>query len=124
VWLLIGLIIVTAIINLIIPAAIAKWALLAPIFIPLFLRLGIAPQTALAAYRVGDSPSNVITPLMAYFPLIVIFAQRYQKSSGIGTVVAMMIPYVVILSVLWTLFFVVWYLIGIPLGPGAPVHTG
>ena len=71
VWLLIGLIIVTAIINLIIPAAIAKWALLAPIFVPLFLRLGIAPQTALAAYRVGDSPSNVITPLMAYFPLIV-----------------------------------------------------
>ena len=124
VWLLIGLIIVTAIINLIIPAAIAKWALLAPIFIPLFLRLGIAPQTALAAYRVGDSPSNVITPLMAYFPLIVIFAQRYQKSSGIGTVVAMMIPYVVILSVLWTLFFVAWYLLGIPLGPGAPVHTG
>jgi aminobenzoyl-glutamate transport protein len=123
VWLLIGLIIVTAIVNLIIPAAIAKWALLAPIFIPLFIRLGIAPQTVLAAYRVGDSPSNVITPLMAYFPLIVIFAQRYQKSSGIGTVVAMMIPYVFVLSIAWTLFFVAWYLLGIPLGPGSPVHT-
>jgi aminobenzoyl-glutamate transport protein len=73
---------------------------------------------------VGDSPFNVITPLMAYFPLIVIFVQRYQKKAGIGTVVSLMLPYVVFLSVLWTLFFVVWYLIGIPLGPGAPVHSG
>jgi len=124
VWLLIGLIIVTFIVDLIIPAAIAKWALLAPIFIPLFIRLGVAPQTVLAAYRVGDSPFNVITPLMAYFPLIVVFVQRYQKSSGIGTVVSLMLPYVFILAILWTLFFVAWYLIGIPLGPGAPVHTG
>ena len=90
---------------------------------PLFLRLGIAPQTVLAAYRVGDSPLNVITPLMAYFPLIVIFAQRYEKHAGIGTVVSLMIPYVVVLSIAWTLFFVAWYLVGIPLGPGAPVHT-
>ena len=82
VWLLIGVIIVTMIVDLIIPAAIAKWALLAPIFIPLFIRLGVAPQTVLAAYRVGDSPVNVITPLMAYFPLIVVFVQRYQKSWG------------------------------------------
>jgi aminobenzoyl-glutamate transport protein len=124
VWLLIGVIIVTMIVDLIIPAAIAKWALLAPIFIPLFIRLGVAPQTVLAAYRVGDSPVNVITPLMAYFPLIVVFVQRYQKSSGIGTVVSLMLPYVVILSIFWILFFVAWYLIGIPLGPGAPVHTG
>ncbi len=122
VWLLIGVIIITAIVNLIIPQAIAKWALLAPIFIPLFARLGVAPQTVLAAYRVGDSPSNVITPLMAYFPLIVIFAQRYKKNTGIGTVVSLMLPYVVVLSVAWTLFFVAWYLLGIPLGPGSPVH--
>ena len=85
------------IVDLIIPAAIAKWALLAPIFIPLFSRLGVAPQTVLAAYRVGDSPTNVITPLMAYFPLIVIFTQRYEKDAGIGTVVSLMLPYVVIL---------------------------
>jgi aminobenzoyl-glutamate transport protein len=123
VWLLIGLIIVTFIVDLIIPAAIAKWALLAPIFIPLFIRLGVAPQTVLAAYRVGDSPFNVITPLMAYFPLIVVFTQRYKKDAGIGTVVSLMLPYVVVLSIAWTLFFVVWYLIGIPLGPGSPVHT-
>ena len=105
-------------VDLIMPAAIAKWAILAPIFIPLFLRLDVAPQTVLAAYRVGDSPFNVVTPLMAYFPLIIIFAQRYRRDAGIGTVVAMMLPYVVVLSVIWTLFFVAWYLVGIPLGPG------
>jgi aminobenzoyl-glutamate transport protein len=82
----------------------------------------VAPQTVLAAFRVGDSPSNVITPLMAYFPLIVIFAQRYRRDAGIGTVVAMMLPYVLVLMVVWTLFFVAWYLLGIPLGPGSPVH--
>jgi aminobenzoyl-glutamate transport protein len=123
VWLLIGVIIITILVDLIIPAAIAKWALLAPIFIPLFIRLGVAPQTVLAAYRVGDSPANVVTPLMAYFPLIVVFTQRYRKDAGIGTVVSLMLPYVVILSVLWTLFFVAWYLIGIPLGPGSSVHV-
>jgi aminobenzoyl-glutamate transport protein len=121
VWLLIGVVIITAIVNIIIPAAIAKWAILAPIFIPLFIRLGIAPQTVLAAYRVGDSPGNVITPLMPYFPLIVIFGQRYDKRTGVGTVISMMLPYTVILYVAWTLLLVAWYLLGIPLGPGAPV---
>jgi aminobenzoyl-glutamate transport protein len=123
VWLLIGLIVITIVVDLIIPQAIAKWALLAPIFIPLFIRLGVAPQTVLAAYRVGDSPANVITPLMAYFPLIVVFTQRYKRDAGIGTVVSLMLPYVVILSVVWILFFVAWYVLGIPLGPGSPVHT-
>ena len=80
VWLLIGFIVVTMLVDFIMPAAIAKWAILAPIFIPLFLRLDVAPQTVLAAYRVGDSPANVITPLMAYFPLIVIFTQRYRRT--------------------------------------------
>ncbi len=122
VWLLIGFVFVTFLVDFIMPAAIAKWAILAPIFIPLFLRLDVAPQTVLAAYRVGDSPANVITPLMAYFPLIVIFARRYKKDAGIGTVVSMMLPYVLILSVIWTAFFIAWYLVGIPLGPGSPVH--
>jgi aminobenzoyl-glutamate transport protein len=122
VWLLIGLIIVTIIVDFIIPQAIAKWALLAPVFIPLFIRLGVAPQTVLAAYRVGDSPANVITPLMAYFPLVVVFTQRYKKEAGIGTLVSLMLPYVVILTIAWILFFVVWYAIGIPLGPGSSVH--
>jgi len=122
VWLLIGFMLVTMVVDLIMPAAIAKWAILAPIFIPLLIRLNVTPQTVLAAYRVGDSPLNVVTPLMAYFPLIVVFVKRYQRSAGIGTVVSLMLPYVFILSVAWTLFFVAWYLIGIPLGPGSPVH--
>lgn len=122
VWLLILFIIVTAIIDLILTGAIGQWAIFAPIFIPLFLRLNVSPATVLAAYRTADSPFNVITPAMAYFPLIVIFAQRYRKSAGIGTVISMMLPYALILIVVWSVFFIVWYLLGIPLGPGAPVH--
>lgn len=121
-WLLIGFMFVAVLVNFIMPASIAKWAILAPIFIPLFIRLDVAPQTVLAAYRVGDSPTNVITPLMAYFPLIVIFAQRYKRHAGIGTVVSMMLPYVLALTIGWTLLFITWYLLGIPLGPGSPVH--
>ena len=94
--LLIVFVVITAVVNLIIPAAIAKWAILAPIFVPLFLKLNVAPDVVLAAYRVGDSPGNVITPLMAYFGMIVIFAQKYQKEAGVGTVVAMMLPYTVV----------------------------
>jgi aminobenzoyl-glutamate transport protein len=124
VWLLIGFILVTMVVDLIMPAAIAKWAILAPIFIPLLIRLDVTPQTVLAAYRVGDSPLNVVTPLMAYFPLIVVFVNRYQRSAGIGTVVSLMLPYVLILSVAWTALFVAWYVLGIPLGPGSPVHPG
>jgi para-aminobenzoyl-glutamate transporter family len=121
-WLLVGFILVTLILDLIIPGVIPKWAIFAPIFVPLFLRLGVAPQTVLAAYRVGDSPMNVITPLMVYLPFIVLLAQRYKKEAGVGTVISLMIPYTLIIAVAWTLFYVVWYLLGIPLGPGAPVE--
>jgi aminobenzoyl-glutamate transport protein len=120
-WLVLGAMLITLVVGIIMPQAIAKWALLAPIFIPLFLRLGVAPQTMLAAYRVADSPMNIVTPIMAYFPLIVVFAARYDKRSGIGTVIALMLPYFVALVVVWTLFFVLWYVLGIPWGPGAPV---
>ncbi len=119
--LLLGIIILTAFVNFLIPAKIAKWAIVAPIFVPLMLRLGVEPQTVLAAYRTGDSPTNVLTPLMPYFPLMVVFAARYQKDSGIGTVIALMLPYAIILSVVWTIFFMLWFLLGIPLGPGWPV---
>ncbi len=122
-WLLLGLILVTLILDLIIPGVIPKWAILAPVFVPLFLRLGIAPQTVLAAYRIGDSPPNVITPLMVYLPFIVLLTQKYNKRSGVGTVVSLMMPYAIVVAVAWVLFFVAWYLIGIPLGPGAPVDT-
>jgi aminobenzoyl-glutamate transport protein len=121
VLLLIGIIVLTLIVDIIMPAKIAKWAILAPIFVPLMLRLGVAPQTVLAAYRVGDSPINVITPLMPYFPLMVVFAARYQKGAGIGTVIALMVPYAIVVTVFWVAFFVLWYLLGVPLGPGWPV---
>ena len=91
--LIVGFVLVTALLDIIIPGVIPKWAIFAPIFIPLFLRLDIAPQLVLAAYRVGDSPFNVITPLMAYFAVIVVFAQRYEKTAGVGTIVSLMIPY-------------------------------
>jgi aminobenzoyl-glutamate transport protein len=119
--LLLFIIALTLVVDLIIPAKIAKWAILAPIFVPLMLRLGVEPQTVLAAYRVGDQPMNVLTPLMPYFPLMVVFTARYQKDAGIGTVIALMLPYAVIVAVLSIAFFMLWYLLGIPLGPGAPV---
>jgi aminobenzoyl-glutamate transport protein len=121
-WLLLGILLVTLIVDLLIPAKIAKWAILAPIFIPLMLRLGVEPQTVLAAYRVGDSPMNVLTPLMPYFALMVVFAKRYQRDAGIGTVIALMLPYAVVVTIAATLFFAAWYLLGIPLGPGWPVR--
>ena len=82
----------------------------------------MAPQTVLAGYRVGDSPMNVVTPLMVYLPFITTVAQRYDKKAGIGTVVALMIPYVVAIAITWILLFTVWWAFGIPLGPGSPVH--
>lgn len=120
--LLIGFILLVFVIDIIMPGVIPKWAIIAPIFIPLFYNLGIAPQTVLAAYRVGDGPVNVITPLMVYLPFIILVCQRYRASAGMGTVISMMIPYTVVVLVSWTLLFVGWYLLDIPWGPGSPVQ--
>ena len=114
--LLIGFIVVVAIIDLLITGAIAKWAIFAPIFVPLLIRLGVDPEAVLAAYRVGDSPMNAITPLNAYFALVVGFAQKYDKEAGVGTVVALMLPYVGWLFVVWTSLFVAWFMLGLPWG--------
>ncbi len=122
--LLVAMILVICVLDIIMPGALPKWAIFAPIFVPLFMRLGIAPQTVLAAYRIGDSPLNVITPLMVYLPFIVLVAQRYDKSVGIGTIISLMIPYTFIVLIVWIIFFVLWYLLGIPLGPGYPVVMG
>jgi len=119
--LLVGFILVIALLDILIPGVLPKWAIFAPVFIPLFAQLGIAPQTVQAAYRIGDSPMNVITPLMVYLPFIVLVAQRYQKQTGLGTIVALMIPYTFIVLFLWTALFLVWFWLGIPLGPGYPV---
>lgn len=114
--LLVGFIVVVAIIDLLITGAIAKWAIFAPIFVPLLLKLGVAPEAVLAAYRVADSPMNAITPLNAYFALVVTFAQKYDKNAGVGTLVSLMLPYVVWLFVVWTALFVVWQWFGLPWG--------
>jgi aminobenzoyl-glutamate transport protein len=114
--LLLGFIVVVAIIDLLITGAIAKWALFAPIFVPLLMKLGVAPESVLAAYRVADCPMNVITPLNAYFALIVTFAQKYDKNAGVGTVVALMLPYVLWISLTWIVLFVAWHLLGLPWG--------
>jgi len=118
--LLVGFILVIVLLDIIIPGSLPKWAIFAPIFIPLFLRLDVAPQTVLAAYRVGDSPANVITPLMVYLPFIVIVAQRYRKDAGVGTIISLMIPYTAVVLVAWLVFFAAWFLLGIPMGPGYP----
>jgi aminobenzoyl-glutamate transport protein len=123
IWLLILFILVIALLDIIIPGVVPKWAIFAPVFIPLFLRLDVAPQTVLAAYRVADSPMNVITPLMVYLPFIVVVAQRYQRNAGLGTIISLMLPYTFVTLVFWTLFFVAWYFLGIPFGPGYPVHV-
>lgn len=114
--LLIGFIIVVAIIDLLITGAIAKWAIFAPIFVPLLIRLGVDPEAVLAAYRIGDSPMNAITPLNAYFALVVGFAQKYDKNAGVGTVVSLMLPYVGWLFIVWTSLFAAWFWLGLPWG--------
>jgi aminobenzoyl-glutamate transport protein len=100
------------------PNILPKWAILAPVFVPLFLKLGIEPEAVLAAYRVSDSPPNVINPLLPHFALVVGFAQRWQKDAGVGTVVAMMLPYTAATIVAWTLLFFAWYSLGWSFGPG------
>jgi aminobenzoyl-glutamate transport protein len=119
--LLIGFIIVIMLLDIIIPGVVPKWAIFAPVFIPIFTRLGTTPQTVLAAYRIGDSPMNVITPLMVYLPFIITVAQSYDKKTGLGTIIALMLPYTIVILVAWILLFIFWFILGIPLGPGYPV---
>lgn len=111
-----GIILLTGFINLFVGSASAKWALLAPIFIPMLMQLGISADLAQAAYRIGDSSTNIITPLMPYFPLVVVFCQRYVTGAGIGTLTAMMLPYSVSFLICWTLFLLAYWGLGIPLG--------
>ena len=120
--LLIAFILVILILDFILPGLVPKWVIFAPVFIPIFASLHVAPQTLLAAYRVGDSPVNVLTPLMVYLPFMVTVAQRYKKDAGIGTIIALMIPYALWMLVSWAALYIVWFLLGIPWGPGSPVQ--
>lgn len=113
---IVGLIILTAFVNLFVGSASAKWALLGPIFVPMLMQLNISPDLTQAAYRLGDSSSNIITPLMPYFPLVVVYCQRYVKGAGIGTLLAIMLPYSIAILVAWTVFLLLYWGLGLPLG--------
>jgi aminobenzoyl-glutamate transport protein len=113
---IVGIVILTAFVNIFVGSASGKWGLLAPIFVPMLMSLGISPDLTQAAYRVGDSSTNIITPLMPYFPLVVVYCQRYVKGTGIGTLTAMMLPYSMWFIGVWTVFLLIYYAIGFPLG--------
>ena len=110
-----------AVLNLFIGSASAKWALLAPVLVPMLMLVGISPEMTTAAYRVGDSATNIITPLMPYLPLVLVFAQRWQKDFGLGSLVATMLPYSMFLLLSGLILTILWVFLGLPLGPAAPV---
>ncbi|MFW6172072.1 MAG: AbgT family transporter, partial [Planctomycetota bacterium] len=106
--------------NLMMGSASAKWAVTAPIFVPMMMLIGYSPEVIQCAYRIGDSTTNVITPMMSYFGMIFAFATRYQRSLGIGTMISLMLPYTIVFLVGWVLFFYLWvFVFGMPIGPGA-----
>lgn len=119
--LLILFIIISAIINLFIGSASAKWAIMAPVFVPMFMLLGYSPELIQLGYRIGDSVTNIISPMMSYFALIIAFVNKYDKNAGIGTLIATMLPYTISFFIGWTLMFTVWFLLELPIGPGANI---
>ena len=119
VTLLLAFILIGLLLSIPVPNILPKWAIMAPVFIPLFMKLGVDPEVVLAAYRVSDSPPNVINPLLPHFALVVGFARRWQQDAGVGTVVAMMLPYSFATMVVWVVLFFAWYLFGLPFGPDA-----
>jgi aminobenzoyl-glutamate transport protein len=116
---LVGIVFLTSTVNLLVGSASAKWALIGAVMVPMLMELGVSPDLTQAAYRVGDSSTNIITPLMPYFPLIVVFCQKYVKSTGIGTLIALMLPYSIAFITLWTTFLLGFWMLEIPLGVGA-----
>ena len=116
-------ILLCAIINLSLGSASAQWAVTAPIFVPMLMIIGYAPEAIQAAYRIGDSTTNIITPMMSYFGLILAWATRYDKNLGVGTMIAMMLPYSMCFIFFWSIFFYLWtFVLGIPVGPGSPTY--
>lgn len=115
-------ILVSAGLNLLIGSASAKWAIMGPVFVPMLMLLGYSPELAQAAYRIGDSTTNIITPLMPYFPVVIAFAKKYDRSVGLGTLIATMLPYSIAFFMLWALMLLVWMAFGLPLGPDAPLY--
>ncbi len=119
--LIVAFVLLTAFINLFMGSASAKWAIMAPVFIPMLMNLGTSPALVQMAYRIGDSTTNIISPLMSYFALIVAFSEKYDKKSGVGTLITTMVPYSIAFLISWTILLIVWYMFGLPLGPGVGV---
>ncbi len=120
--LLVAFIIVASIVNLIMGSASAKWALLAPIFVPMLMLMGYSPETTQAAYRIGDSYSNILTPLLPYFPLVIVFCQKYVKNVGIGTLISMMLPFSIAFAAVRIPMLLIWIWGGLPLGVEGPIY--
>ena len=120
--LIVAFVVLSAFINMFMGSASAKWAIMAPVFIPMFMLLGYHPALTQAAFRIGDSVTNLITPMMSYFALIVAFAQKYDEDYGIGTIISTMIPYTVVFTIFWSALLIVWMLLGLPLGPDGPLY--
>jgi len=120
--LMILFILLSATINMLMGSASAKWAILAPIFIPMFMIMGYSPELSQVVFRVGDSVTNVISPMMSFFALIIAFVQKYDPKAGIGTIIAAMLPYTVVFLLVWIILLAAWLFLGIPLGPGAGIH--
>jgi aminobenzoyl-glutamate transport protein len=120
--LIVAFVLLSAFINMFMGSASAKWAIMAPVFIPMFMLLGYHPALTQAAFRIGDSVTNLITPMMSYFALIVAFAQRYDEKYGIGTIISTMLPYSILFTIFWTLLLIVWMLFGLPVGPDGPLY--
>jgi aminobenzoyl-glutamate transport protein len=121
IFLIISFVFLSAFINMFMGSASAKWAIMAPVFVPMFMLLGYHPALTQAAFRIGDSVTNLITPMMSYFALIVAFAQKYDNNYGIGTIISMMLPYTIAFTIVWVLILVGWMIIGLPIGPDGPL---
>ncbi|QCT74199.1 AbgT family transporter [Macrococcoides canis] len=120
--LILGVLVLSAFINMLIGSASAKWAIMAPILVPMLMLLGFHPAFTQVIYRVGDSITNPITPMMPYLPLLLSYAQRYVKDIGLGTLIAALMPFSVAFGIFWTILLLAWYFTGLPVGPGGPIH--
>ena len=107
--------------NLFITSGSAQWALVAPVVVPMMMYVGTSPEVTQMLFRLGDSPTNIITPMSPYFALALTFLQRYYRRAGVGTLMSLSLPYAIWMLIGWFVFFLVWYFLGIPLGPGAPM---
>jgi aminobenzoyl-glutamate transport protein len=120
--LILAFIVISGFINLFIGSASAKWAIMAPVFVPIMMQIGYTPEFTQLVYRIADSTTNIISPLMPYFAIVIAFAQKYDKKVGIGTLIATMLPYSIALTIAWVAMLIIWMLLGIDIGPGSSIY--